>query len=30
MLARRTGTTAEFVERLLEKGKGEPHLNCYV
>lgn len=23
-------TTAEFVERLLEKGKGEPHLNWYV
>ena len=23
-------TTAEFVERLLEKGKGEPKLNWYV
>jgi sulfur relay (sulfurtransferase) complex TusBCD TusD component (DsrE family) len=23
-------TTAEFVERLLEKGRGEPHLNWYV
>ena len=23
-------TTAEFVERLLEKGKGEPHLTWYV
>ncbi len=23
-------TTAEFVERLLEKGHGEPHLNWYV
>ena len=23
-------TTAEFVERLLEKGKSEPHLNWYV
>jgi len=23
-------TTAEFVERLLAKGQGEPHLNWYV
>ena len=23
-------TTAEFVERLLEKGKNDPHLNWYV
>jgi sulfur relay (sulfurtransferase) complex TusBCD TusD component (DsrE family) len=23
-------TTAEFVERLLEKGQGEPHLSWYV
>ena len=23
-------TTAEFVERLLEKGKTDPHLNWYV
>ncbi len=23
-------TTAEFVERLLEKGRAEPHLNWYV
>ncbi len=23
-------TTAEFVERLLAKGQGDPHLNWYV
>lgn len=23
-------TTAEFVERLLQQGRGEPHLNWYV